>query len=574
MRKAYSYIRMSTERQLKGDSLRRQMELSKNYALENNLTLIESIDGRRLEDIGVSAFHGKNATDGVLSVFLRHLEAGNIERDSVLLVESLDRLSRERITAAIGQFISIIRNGVEIVTLADKTIYNQKLVDENPYLIMTGLVVMMRANEESETKSKRGRAVWAKKREEADQKIITRRLPGWLRYDDSSKKIEIIESRGAVVKRIFDLYCNFMGMDKIARTLNEESVSVFGKGTMWRRSYIKKILQNIAVYGSYQPCSIDRGRRYRNGKVIDGYFPVVVSKETFDRANANVSLRKNSGRGRKGEKVTNLFSGLVFCSSCGSKMQVVNKGEGVKGGRYLCCVKSKGRAGCDSIPLRLDKIEEKILDHLREIDYSELFGGEDGRLSALNARKLKINEELEKTEKKWANIQAILDGDLLVESGIVTFSNQFNEMQEKKEKLLEELREVEVETNELVVSKNELLSGEIKKTIEVIKSSGATYELRAAVQSMLLKVVDKIVINSPIISFCPWEYHETSVEVIKFKLIHPSYKGMKVESLCELVSFKKFVADFERDIRIFYKNGESRQIILGYNASFLNKRPF
>ncbi len=69
------------------------MEQSKNYADENNLTLIESIDGRRLEDIGVSAFNGKNATDGVLSIFLKHLESGNIEKDSVLLVESLDRLS-------------------------------------------------------------------------------------------------------------------------------------------------------------------------------------------------------------------------------------------------------------------------------------------------------------------------------------------------------------------------------------------------------------------------------------------------------------------------------------------------
>ena len=53
--KAYSYIRMSTDIQLKGNSLQRQLELSKNYADINNLELVDTI-----KDIGVSAFKGKN----------------------------------------------------------------------------------------------------------------------------------------------------------------------------------------------------------------------------------------------------------------------------------------------------------------------------------------------------------------------------------------------------------------------------------------------------------------------------------------------------------------------------------
>ena len=61
--KAYSYVRMSTDIQLKGDSLRRQKESSKNYAEENNLELIET-----LQDIGISAFSGKNSKDGALGV--------------------------------------------------------------------------------------------------------------------------------------------------------------------------------------------------------------------------------------------------------------------------------------------------------------------------------------------------------------------------------------------------------------------------------------------------------------------------------------------------------------------------
>ena len=44
-RKAYSYIRMSTDTQLKGDSLRRQLEASKAYAENHNLELVDNIDG-------------------------------------------------------------------------------------------------------------------------------------------------------------------------------------------------------------------------------------------------------------------------------------------------------------------------------------------------------------------------------------------------------------------------------------------------------------------------------------------------------------------------------------------------
>src|SRR4051794_17399302 len=100
--KAYSYIRFSTPEQLKGDSLRRQLQLSRDYALQHGLELDEE-----LKDIGVSAFKGKNRTDGALGRFINLVREGKIEPGSVLLVESLDRLSRDQILAALSQFSEI-----------------------------------------------------------------------------------------------------------------------------------------------------------------------------------------------------------------------------------------------------------------------------------------------------------------------------------------------------------------------------------------------------------------------------------------------------------------------------------
>ena len=100
---AYSYIRMSSGQQIKGDSLRRQLEMSRAWADANSITLDES-----LRDIGVSAWKGKNRREGALGRFLEMVERGQIRRGSYLLVESLDRLSRDQVLEALSLFLEII----------------------------------------------------------------------------------------------------------------------------------------------------------------------------------------------------------------------------------------------------------------------------------------------------------------------------------------------------------------------------------------------------------------------------------------------------------------------------------
>ena len=160
--RAYSYIRMSTELQLKGDSLRRQLAASEAYAATNGLDLVAD---NRLQDIGVSAFKGANVADGALGIFLNAVKAGKVPRGSFLLVESLDRLSRQPVSKSLTLFLSIINAGVNIVTLTDNRIYTEGQSELQDLLI--SLVVMSRAHDESQTKSRRIGAAWANKRAHA-----------------------------------------------------------------------------------------------------------------------------------------------------------------------------------------------------------------------------------------------------------------------------------------------------------------------------------------------------------------------------------------------------------------------
>ena len=95
MKKAYSYIRFSRPEQEMGDSERRQLEASRKYAKENGFILDET-----LTDRGLSAYHGTHRNKGHLGEFLKLAESGQIPEGSLLIVENLDRLSRQDILTA------------------------------------------------------------------------------------------------------------------------------------------------------------------------------------------------------------------------------------------------------------------------------------------------------------------------------------------------------------------------------------------------------------------------------------------------------------------------------------------
>ena len=164
MKKAIAYMRFSSANQDKGDSLRRQKKLIDDW-LKNNPQY--TLDPTTYEDLGLSAFKGKHAREGAFSEFIDALENGLIIPGTVLLVESLDRLSREKIGEATERLKYILKCGVDVITLSDNTQYSEASLDD-PYALIKAILIAQRANEESEIKSSRVRLSWKKKRDEAE----------------------------------------------------------------------------------------------------------------------------------------------------------------------------------------------------------------------------------------------------------------------------------------------------------------------------------------------------------------------------------------------------------------------
>jgi DNA invertase Pin-like site-specific DNA recombinase/molybdopterin converting factor small subunit len=362
---AYSYARFSSAEQAKGRSKNRQQEACAAYCEKHGLTLATSKEYTFLDE-GKSAFKGEHLDPetGELARFIRFVENGSILPGSYLIVESLDRLGRDRVMDALSRFSALLNSGINIVTLTDEKCYekdNFQLPD-----LMLSILVMSRAHEESSTKAGRVADAYRKKHSEAraNLKPMGNVAPMWLQLVDG-KYVEV-PIQAEAVRRIFTLCIDGYGKAVIARKLNEEHVPS-PKDLQWGPSSVDKVLSNRAVFGEYQPfTSHGLKKRQPHGNPIEGYFPTVVDRDTFYLAQEAIKGRRTA-RSTKQSKNYNVWSGVAKCGLCRSPLHLVNKGQPPKGGKYLrCSLSAKG--GCSAKIIRLDQSELVFRHILARID--------------------------------------------------------------------------------------------------------------------------------------------------------------------------------------------------------------
>lgn len=351
---AFSYIRFSTPEQAMGDSERRQIEMAQSYADRHGLEL----DTLSFTDLGISAYRGKNAREGALRALLDRAEAGDIPNGSVLIVESMDRLSRTIPRKAVRILEDLCESGLTVVTLDNGQTYSKQSLNNEPYAFLIAYMVAIRANEESARKGRRVAEAWASKRKRAAEEKLTALCPRWMELNGNRNSFEIIPERAKIVRRVIREALEGRGQERIARGLNEEGVPTFGDGERWHKSTIAKLIRNPAVVGRYQPhMMVDDGadgrRREPAGPLVEGYYPAVVSIEDFAQLQARLA-DKRAPYVRTGQTITNPLAGLARCGLCGSSMTQVNKGRGSR--PRLVCSRAKVGAGCEYHSIHVEEV--------------------------------------------------------------------------------------------------------------------------------------------------------------------------------------------------------------------------
>jgi DNA invertase Pin-like site-specific DNA recombinase len=496
--KAYSYVRMSTDLQLKGDSLRRQREASRRYAEKHGLELVEDVD---LHDIGVSAFSGRNIASGAFGRFLEAVRQGKIEKASYLLVESFDRMSRQEPMVALKPFMEIVEAGLVLVTLDDERVFTGKISFED---LIISIAKMSRANEESARKSDRLAQAWKAKRSAIRSKKLTARCPSWLRLTPDRTKFEVIEEHAAVVRRIFDEAATGLGTYTIVRRLNEDNVSTFtGKGG-WQNSTVNKILSSGAAIGAFQPSKMVSGKRVPDGEPISGYFPRIVMTSVFEAAQRGRLERKTkpeSGKvgsgGPKGKHFTNLFSKMAVCDYCSKPMHYENKGAPPKGQAYLVCSTALRNLDCQmSGRWRYDQFEETFLKFVEQLDLASVVSS-----SEHSSKRNELAFQLDATSGRIKLLEDKRQKILEVHEQLAGSSSKFvadrimkAEVELAAAKRLEEQLRHEISILDQTSLTYYRKPDQIAQLIERVRSSrgGDVYKLRAQIASRLQLLIKEL----------------------------------------------------------------------------------
>lgn len=496
MAKAYSYLRFSTPEQAHGDSKRRQMDLALAYASEHGLELDQALSFR---DLGVSGYSGANIRNGALGQFLRLIDEGLVEDGSFLLVENLDRMSRLNPWDALPIFQQIVNAGVTIVTLQDRRVWSKADMRENPFRLFESLMVMIRAHEESATKSARLRESWKKKRAAALEpkpggapaRPLSAKGPAWLRLS-AEGHWEVLEERAAIIRRIFQMIADGTGQTAIAQTFNEERLPTWGDSgrkpaAHWHRSYIAKILQSPSVVGTFIPHTLEviEGKKVRTPQgAIEGYYPAIVDPGLYEAVKSITKDTTSPKRGRHAATtIQNVLGGLARCPMCGSTMTRTSKGSNPKkaGRPYLVCQKAKSKAGCRYKAVPCEQIEAALVNNADWLEQTGPAGN-----SALELSRL-----LDECIKDQANTQERIAG--LVEALASGPSTALREALDEAELALKVFKSSERDLRDLLL----MAEGPVlRRRLSDLKTALATAPLdREAVNLALRRLVEKVTIG-------------------------------------------------------------------------------
>ena len=259
--------------------------------------------------------------------------------------------------------------------------------------------------------------------------------PYGYRADPQDKDHWILDEDAApVVKRIFDLAIAGKGPSQIARILEADGVLTTkalyaqrkGKPMPerpchWVEQSVAGILERMEYTGcvcNFKTYSKSYKLKKRIPNAPEDMFilpdtqEAIITQEQWDRVQ---ELRQHKRRMTKAER-QGLFSGLVVCADCGSKLHFATcKNFDGKQDHYVCAKYKSGRGTCSAHYIREDVLRDVVLERIRAVtEYirADVEGfQEDWLMCQREEQEKSIREDkrrLEKAKKRLADIDKLI----------------------------------------------------------------------------------------------------------------------------------------------------------------------
>lgn len=394
MKKAISYLRFSTPEQALGNSTERQIQAARNYCERNGLELDESLS---IADEGLSGYKGHHVERGSLGHFLAEVKAGKIPTGTSLVIENLDRLSRQGPRQTSNLLQQLTDSGIDVHVISMNMVLRAGFSDDIAPYMMVGMQAYL-AHQESKKKSERIGAAWKSKKVAATNgALFTSRLPVWLTVLDG--KIVTVAEKVAVVREVFRMAALGIGSENICRELGDKVLS---------RSWVVKTLCNRAVLGEFQP---------KDSDVILNYFPQIVSQSEFDAARSAMEAKRRNGtyvggNRRRSDSADNLFTGLVWdLDKEDSSLDRPMHFQKVQRGAYFASAFDKNRK---SNRMRYGWLEFSVLAFFTNEDWQAVVGeGECLAVKQAQADLEVVLRDIDVTSQRLARTNEAMDDSSL-----------------------------------------------------------------------------------------------------------------------------------------------------------------
>ncbi|MBQ1982965.1 MAG: recombinase family protein [Clostridia bacterium] len=439
----------------------------------------------------------------------RMIENGEI---GVVIVKDLSRFGRNYLD--VGEYLEI-----KYPTLGVRFIAIQENVDT---LKNTGTEMMPFNNIFNEwyaaQTSKKIRAVWKSKADKGER--IAAAIPyGYIKSQDDPKQWIIDEEAAKVVRYIFELALEGLGPMKIARRLEDEQIlsptayylengrkssndiSARGK-CAWSTTSVRHILENR----QYTGCTVNFKTSLVSYKVhktvynpeeewqiIPNTQEAIIDEDTFNRVQElRDSRRRNTATGRE-----SLFSGLLYCADCKSKLYFC-AAKSIKPEQefHRCSAYKENRGSCSIHFIREVVLREAILELVKRValfiqQYEAVFlymyAKKHNITKEVNSRNMKATIERNKRRIKELDklIERIYEDNVLGKIPDARFSKMMASYEAEQNQLVTETAKAEESLKTMEQDKVDL-----RAFLETIRQCTDIKELTPAIVNRLIRRIE------------------------------------------------------------------------------------
>ena len=297
---------------------------------------------------------------------------------------------------------------------------------------------------------------------------------GYKKSPVDKNKLVIDDYAADVVRRIFSLYIQGYGKQRIAKLLNEEGIlcpaeykkdngenykncNRLESTTYWSYSTINSILHREMYVGNMVQGTKHQRMRSKQKKmpkeewiIVENTHEPIIDKATWEKAQ---SLLQKRTRELDLETNKNIFAGFVKCGDCGRAMtkNMWRRADGSKTYSLYCgTYKRNGKQYCTPHTLPMAVLEDIVLgdlkaivdsvDNLKELVQSQSFTASKVKRIA-DTELSKIKAELERVKRLKKSIYEDYREELISKEEFLSYREDYLKKEELYSKQIEALEE-------------------------------------------------------------------------------------------------------------------------------------